>query len=136
MREMAIMRCSIEQFSEQEAGLLEYFHGCVIITPRILGVNGSGVSNSLSDKTLGSPSYRHSEFGKGTAQKVRSSRYQEVASCPYAPIKGVLGLNTLVFYLLRRWARSFLCLSFHECNPRSDDTEMQLDIVEAETGAV
>ena len=41
------MRCSIERSSEREAGLLENFHGCMIITPIILGVNGSGVSNSL-----------------------------------------------------------------------------------------
>ena len=62
------MRCSIERSSEWEAGLLEKFHGCMIITPKILGVNGSGVSNSsLSDKILDNPSYRHSEFGKGTA---------------------------------------------------------------------
>ena len=105
-------------------------------TPRTLGVKSSGVSNSLSDEMLLIPLTVSAVVVKEQLREVRFSRYQEVAGCNYAPIKDVLGLDPQYFYLCRGCARSLLCLSFHTCNLRSDDTEMQVDIVEAETGIV
>ena len=99
-------------------------------------MKGSGVSNSLNDEVLLIPLTVSAVVIKEQLREVRFGRYQKVAGCIYAPIKDVLGLDLQVLYVCRGCARSLLCLSFHTCNLRSDDTEMQLDSVEAETGII
>lgn len=93
------------------------------------------MSNSLSDGNLLIPLIVLAIFVTEQLRKVGFGRYQAVAGY-LASAKGVRDLDPQVLYLCRGCARSFLCLSFHTCNLRSDDTEMQLDIVEAETGTV
>ena len=106
------------------------------ITPRTLGVKGLGVSNSLSDEMHLIPLTVSAVVVKEQLREVIFSRYHEIAGCSYAPIKSVFDLDLQVFYVCRGCARSLLCLSFNTCSLRPDNTEMQLDIVEAETGIV
>ena len=124
LRERVHMRCPGERFSERKAGLLEGFHGCMNITPRTLGVKGLGVSNSLSEEMLLIPLTVSAVVVKAQLSELRFSRSQGAAGCLCTPIKGVFDLDPQVFDVCSGCSRGLLCLAFHTCDLRSDDTEM------------
>ena len=76
---------------------------------------------------------------KGELRKLQSIRHSKRVACYMlcAPL-GASSVSMLknVFYICRVCDRSLLCFSQHKCNLRSDDTETQQDILEAETESV